>query len=233
MLYKRVMLKLSGESLAGNDKHGIDDQQVEVYAQMIKEVHQLGVDLAIVVGGGNFWRGRSNQHMDRTTADQIGMLATTMNAMVLADAVKQTGVKCKVLNAIDMPRIVEPYVQSKAIDYLNDNTVLIFAGGTGSPFFSTDSAAALRAAEIEADVVLKATLVDGVYDKDPKQYLDAKKFEKISFTEIIAKDLKVIDSTAAALCRDNNLPILVFSIEDPLNVVRILKGEHLGTLVNS
>lgn len=233
MSYKRVMLKLSGESLAGSDKHGIDEEQINAFAQMIKEVHNLGIELAIVVGGGNFWRGRNNQHMDRTTADQIGMLATTMNAMVLADAVKQKGVKCRVMNAIDMPRIVEPYVQSKAVDYLRDKTVLVFAGGTGCPFFSTDSAAALRAAEINADIVLKATLVDGVYDKDPNKSSDAKKFKEISFTELIADDLKVMDSTAAALCRDNDLSILVFSIEDPMNVVRILQGENLGTIVKS
>ncbi len=232
MTYKRIMLKLSGESLAGEKGHGIDDQQVKIYAEMIKKVHDLGIQLAIVVGGGNYWRGRTNQSMDRVTADQIGMLATTMNALTLSDAVLQTGVDCKVMNAIDMPRIVEPYTQAKAKAYLSKGTVLIFAGGTGSPFFSTDSAAALRAAEINADIVFKATLVDGVYDKDPHRFTDAVKFTEISLTDVIAKDLKVMDAAAAALCRDNQIPMLVFSIEDPDNLIRILQGEVLGTIVN-
>ncbi len=231
MSYKRIMLKLSGESLAGEKGHGIDDLQVKIYAEMIKKVHDLGTEVAIVVGGGNYWRGRTNQHMDRVTADQIGMLATTMNAMTLADAVLQTGVPCKVMNAIDMPRIVEPFTQGKAKEYLSDGTVVIFAGGTGSPFFSTDSAAALRAAEIDAEIVFKATLVDGVYDKDPHQHDDAVKFEEITLTDVIAKDLKVMDSTAAAICRDNDIPMLVFNVENPDNLCSILQGEKLGTIV--
>ncbi|NLJ94936.1 MAG: UMP kinase [Clostridiaceae bacterium] len=231
MTYKRIMLKLSGESLAGKKSFGISDEQIQVYAKMIKQVHELGVELAIVVGGGNFWRGRTNPNMNRVTADQIGMLATTMNAMALNDAILQTGIQSKVMNSIEMPRFVDLFVQNKAVDYLKEKNVLIFAGGTGNPFFSTDSAAALRAAEIGAEVVLKGTMVDGVYDKDPHQYADAKKYEEISLTEVIAKDLKVMDSTAAALCRDNQIPMLVFSIEDPSNLVKILKGENLGTLV--
>ncbi len=193
MAYKRVMLKLSGESLAGKQGFGISDEQVKSYASLIKRIHELGVELAIVVGGGNFWRGRTNPQMNRVTADQIGMLATTMNAMALNDAILQTGVKSKVLNSLEMPKVVDLYVQNKAISYLEEKQVLIFAGGTGNPFFSTDSAAALRAAEINAEIVLKGTMVDGVYDKDPHLYDDAIKFSEISLAEVIAKDLKVMD----------------------------------------
>ncbi len=232
MAYKRVMLKLSGESLAGKQGFGISDEQVKSYASLIKRIHELGVELAIVVGGGNFWRGRTNPQMNRVTADQIGMLATTMNAMALNDAILQTGVKSKVLNSLEMPKVVDLYVQNKAISYLEEKQVLIFAGGTGNPFFSTDSAAALRAAEINAEIVLKGTMVDGVYDKDPHLYDDAIKFSEISLAEVIAKDLKVMDSTAAALCRENQIPMLVFSIQDPENLIRILKGEKLGTIVH-
>ena len=188
MAYKRVMLKLSGESLAGKQGFGISDEQVKSYASLIKRIHELGVELAIVVGGGNFWRGRTNPQMNRVTADQIGMLATTMNAMALNDAILQTGVKSKVLNSLEMPKVVDLYVQNKAISYLEEKQVLIFAGGTGNPFFSTDSAAALRAAEINAEIVLKGTMVDGVYDKDPHLYDDAIKFSEISLAEVIAKD---------------------------------------------
>lgn len=232
MAYKRVMLKLSGESLAGKQGFGISDEQVKSYASLIKRIHELGVELAIVVGGGNFWRGRTNPQMNRVTADQIGMLATTMNAMALNDAILQTGVKSKVLNSLEMPKVVDLYVQNKAISYLEEKQVLIFAGGTGNPFFSTDSAAALRAAEINAEIVLKGTMVDGIYDKDPHLYDDAIKFSEISLAEVIAKDLKVMDSTAAALCRENQIPMLVFSIQDPENLIRILKGEKLGTIVH-
>ncbi len=231
MTYQRIMLKLSGESLAGANGFGIDDLKVKEYAAMIKKVHALGIELAIVVGGGNFWRGRTNPQMNRVTADQIGMLATTMNAMALADAVNQTGTPCRVLNAVDMPRVVESFVQSKALAYLKDKTVLIFGGGTSNPFFSTDSAAALRAAEINAEVVLKATLVNGVYDKDPHLYRDAVKFDQISLNDVLARDLKVMDATAAALCRDNHIPMLVFNITNSENLIRILQGEKLGTLV--
>lgn len=232
MKYNRVMLKLSGESLAGQSRTGIDDAKVQQTAKMIADIHALGIELSVVIGGGNFWRGRTNPHMDRVTADQIGMLATTMNAMTVADAVSKLKVDCRVLNAISMPTISEPYIQKKAIRYLENNTVLFFAGGTGSPFFSTDSGAALRAAEISADVVLKGTQVDGVYDKDPNKYADAKRYSEISLSEVMAKGLNVVDSTAAALCRDNNIPLIVFSIEDSNNVIRILKGENIGTIVN-
>ncbi len=231
MSYQRIMLKLSGESLAGNQGQGINDDQVKQFADLIKSVHDLGIQLAIVVGGGNFWRGRTNPQMDRVTADQIGMLATTMNAMALADAVRQTGTGCQVMNAIDMPRITESFVQARAKEYLDKGMVLIFAGGTGSPFFSTDSAAALRAAEIGADLVLKGTLVDGIYDKDPKVYPDAVKYDEISLAEVLAKDLKVIDAAAAAICRDNKLSVQIFNITEPNNLLKILKGEKLGSLI--
>lgn len=231
MSYKRVMLKLSGEALAGETKYGIDDSKVQILAKMIAEIHKLGIELAVVIGGGNYWRGRTNPHMDRVTADQIGMLATTMNAMTVADAVDKLNVDCRVLNAISMPTISEPYIQKKAVNYLENKTVLFFAGGTGSPFFSTDSGAALRAAEINADVMLKATQVDGVYDKDPNRFPDAKRYYEISLQDVMADGLGVIDSTAAALCNDNNIPLIVFSIENPNNVIRILQGENLGTVV--
>lgn len=231
MAYQRIMLKLSGESLAGKRGQGIDDDQVKRFASLIKSVHDMGIQLAIVVGGGNYWRGRTNPGMDRVTADQIGMLATTMNAMALADAVRQTGADCRVLNAIDMPRITESFVQAKAKRYLNQGQVLIFAGGTGSPFFSTDSAAALRAAEIGADLVLKGTLVDGIYDKDPKIHPDAVKYDEISLADVLAKDLKVIDAAAAAICRDNKLLVQIFNITEPNNLLKILKGEKLGSLI--
>lgn len=231
MRYKRVMLKLSGEALASETKYGIDDSKVQILAKMIAEIYKLGIELAVVIGGGNYWRGRTNPHMDRVTADQIGMLATTMNAMTVADAVGKLNVDCRVLNAISMPTISEPYIQKKAVRYLENKTVLFFAGGTGSPFFSTDSGAALRAAEISADVMLKATQVDGVYDKDPNQFSDARRYTRISLQDVMAKGLQVVDATAAALCNDNNIPLIVFSIEDPGNVIRILEGEELGTLV--
>ncbi len=231
--YKRVLLKLSGESLAGEAKHGIDFDIVTKICEAIKKCADAGVQIGIVVGGGNFWRGRSSGEMDRTRADHMGMLATTINALGVCDALEQLGVNVRVMTAIAMHQVAEPYIRNKAVAHLNRGNVVIFGCGTGNPFFSTDTAAALRAVEIEADVILKATMVDGVYDSDPKKNPDAKKFETISFQEVLAKDLAVMDSTASALCKDNDLPILVFSIDDPENIYRAVCGENIGTLVNN
>ena len=231
--YKRILLKLSGESLAGKAKHGIDFDTVVKICKPIKKCVESGVQVGIVVGGGNFWRGRSSGEMDRTRADHMGMLATTINALGVCDALEQLGVNVRVMTAIAMHQVAEPYIRNKAVAHLNRGNVVIFGCGTGNPFFSTDTAAALRAVEIEADVILKATMVDGVYDSDPKKNPDAKKFETISFQEVLAKDLAVMDSTASALCKDNDLPILVFSIDDPENIYRAVCGENIGTIVNN
>ena len=231
--YKRVLLKLSGESLAGEAKHGIDFDIVTKICEAIKKCADAGVQIGIVVGGGNFWRGRSSGEMDRTRADHMGMLATTINALGVCDALEQLGVNVRVMTAIAMHQVAEPYIRNKAVAHLNRGNVVIFGCGTGNPFFSTDTAAALRAVEIEADVILKATMVDGVYDSDPKKNPDAKKFETISFQEVLAKDLAVMDSTASALCKDNDLTILVFSIDDPENIYRAVCGENIGTIVNN
>ena len=229
--YKRVLLKLSGESLAGNQDHGIDFDTVLKICKPIKDCAGMGVQIGIVVGGGNFWRGRSSGKMDRTRADHMGMLATTINALGVADALEQYGVPVRVQTAIEMRQIAEPYIRNRAVRHLEKGRVVVFGCGTGNPFFSTDTAAALRAAEIDADIILKATMVDGVYDSDPKKNKNAVKFDKLSFMDVLNKDLKVMDSTAASLCKDNNIPILVFSIDDPYNIVRAICGESIGTVV--
>ena len=231
--YKRILLKLSGESLAGENKHGIDFDTVQKICEPIKECVDAGVQVAIVVGGGNFWRGRSSGDMDRTRADHMGMLATTINALGVADALESLDVDVRVQTAITMRQVAEPYIRNKAITHLNKGRVVIFGCGTGNPFFSTDTAAALRAVEIEADVIMKATMVDGVYDSDPKTNPDAKKFDTITHQDILSKGLAVMDSTASALCKDNDLPILVFSIEDPENIYRAVCGENIGTVVKN
>lgn len=231
--YKRILLKLSGESLAGENKHGIDFDTVHKICEPIKKCVDAGVQVGIVVGGGNFWRGRSSGEMDRTRADHMGMLATTINALGVADALENLGVNVRVQTAISMRQVAEPYIRNKAISHLEKGRVVIFGCGTGNPFFSTDTAAALRAVEIEADVIMKATMVDGVYDSDPKKNPDAKKFDTISYREVLNKDLAVMDSTASALCKDNDLPILVFSIEDPENVFKAVCGDNIGTLVTN
>ncbi|MED9969967.1 MAG: UMP kinase [Ruminococcus sp.] len=231
--YKRILLKLSGESLAGEAKHGIDFDTVIKICEPIKKCVDNGVEVGIVVGGGNFWRGRSSGEMDRTRADHMGMLATTINALGVADALEQLGLDVRVQTAIPMRQVAEPYIRNKAVSHLNKGRVVIFGCGTGNPFFSTDTAASLRAVEIEADVIMKATMVDGVYDSDPKENPNAKKYDVISFAEVLSKDLAVMDSTASALCKDNNLPILVFSIEDPENIYRAVCGESIGTLVTA
>ena len=229
--YKRVLLKISGEALAGDKKQGINDEVLKNITEKIKAVSDLGVEVAVVVGGGNFWRGRSSEAMDRVTADHMGMLATTMNALAISDALEQHGAVTRVMSAIEIRQMCEPYIRKRAVRHLEKGRIVIFACGTGNPYFSTDTGAALRATEIGADIFLKATMVDGVYDKDPKVYPDAKKYETVSHDEVLRLNLKVMDSTAAALCRDNKTKILVFSMEDPETIVRIAKGENLGTLV--
>ena len=229
--YKRVLLKLSGESLAGAAGHGIDFDTVQRICHPIREIVEMGVQVGIVVGGGNFWRGRSSGKMDRTRADHMGMLATVINALGVADGLEQLGMEVRVQTAIAMQQVAEPYIRNRAVRHLEKGRVVVFGCGTGNPFFSTDTAAALRAAEIDADVIMKATMVDGVYDSDPKTNPDAVKYDTVSFSDVLSHDLKVMDSTAASLCRDNHLPILVFSIEDERNICRAVCGETVGTLV--
>ncbi len=230
-VYKRILLKLSGEVLAGDKKSGIDFDTVMTISKSIKKVVDMGVQVAIVVGGGNFWRGRSSGDMDRTRADHMGMLATTINCLGLADGLEQLGVTVRVQTAIEMRQIAEPYIRSKAVRHLEKGRVVIFGCGTGNPFFSTDTGAALRAVEIDADIIFKATNVDGVYDSDPKLNPDAHKFDTISFMDVLNKGLHVMDSTAASLCMDNELPILVFNLNDPDNIVRAVTGDKSGTIV--
>ena len=229
--YKRVLLKLSGESLAGNEKHGIDFDTVLKFCEPVKKLVDMGVEVAIVVGGGNFWRGRSSGQMDRTRADHMGMLATVINALGVADALEQFDLQVRVQTAISMQQVAEPYIRNRAVRHLETGRVVVFGCGTGNPFFSTDTAAALRAAEIEADIILKATMVDGVYDSDPKKNPDAKKFKTLTFQEVLNQNLGVMDSTAAAICKDNNIPIIVFSLDNPQNIVSAVCGEDIGTLV--
>ena len=229
--YKRVLLKLSGESLAGAAGHGIDFDTVQRICRPIREIVERGVQVGVVVGGGNFWRGRSSGKMDRTRADHMGMLATVINALGVADGLEQLGMEVRVQTAIAMQQVAEPYIRNRAVRHLEKGRVVVFGCGTGNPFFSTDTAAALRAAEIDADVIMKATMVDGVYDSDPKTNPDAVKYDTVSFSDVLSHDLKVMDSTAASLCRDNHLPILVFSIEDERNICRAVCGETVGTLV--
>ncbi|MGN1044145.1 MAG: UMP kinase [Acutalibacteraceae bacterium] len=228
--HKRFLLKISGEALAGEQKSGINFEVVRETCEMIKKCVNTGSEIAIVVGGGNFWRGRSSGDMNRVKADNIGMLATVMNAVALQDTLEQIGVDSVVMTAIPFPQIGEYYSPEKAINHLKNKKVVIFGYGTGNAFFSTDTAASLRAAEIEAEIIFKATNTDGVYDSDPKVNPDAKKYIEVSFEEILAKDLKVMDSSAASMCRDNNIPVMVFSLKDPENIIRAINGENVGTL---
>ena len=230
-VYKRILLKLSGEVLAGEKGTGIDFDKVTEVCESIKECVDMGVEVAIVVGGGNFWRGRSSGKMDRTRADHMGMLATTINSLALCDALEQLGVTARVQTAIEMRQIAEPYIRSKAIRHLEKGRVVIFGCGTGNPFFSTDTAAALRGAEIGVDVIFKATNVAGVYDSDPKVNPDAKKYDTLTHHEVLAKQLHVMDSTAASLCMDNHIDILVFNLNDPHNIVDAVCGKTIGTVV--
>ncbi len=229
--YHRVLLKLSGEALAGDKKFGIDYDVVSDICKSIKKCVDQGVQIGIVVGGGNFFRGRSAGEMDRTRADHMGMLATVMNSLALADALEQLGIPVRVQTAITMQQIAEPYIRNRAIRHLEKGRVVIFGCGTGNPFFSTDTASSLRAAEIDADVILKATMVDGVYDKDPNKFSDAVRYDTISFQQVLEKGLGVMDSTAAAMCRDNHIPVLVFSLSDPDNILAAVLGKNIGTIV--
>ena len=229
--YKRVLIKLSGEALAGKKGTGVDVETVGAICDKIKEIVEMGVQVAIVVGGGNFWRGRNGHQMERTTADYMGMLATAMNGLALQDALETRGVYTRVQTAIEMREIAEPFIQRKAEKHLGKGRVVVFACGTGHPYFTTDTAAVLRATEIDAEVILLGKTVDGVYDSDPKVNPNAKKYDEVSYMEVLEKDLKVMDSTAIAMCRDNHMPLLVFAIEDPENIVRAVKGEKIGTIV--
>ena len=229
--YKRILLKLSGEALAGEKGFGLDFQVVENICKSIKRVEEMGVEIAIVVGRANYWRGRSGGNYDRTRADHMGMLATAINALALADSLEQQGANVRVQTAIMMQQIAEPYIRNRAVRHLEKGRIVIFGCGTGNPFFSTDTASALRAAEIEADIIFKATKVDGVYDSDPAKNPDAKRYESLSFMEVLEQELGVMDSTAASMCKDNNIPILVFSLADPDNIVSAVMGEEIGTIV--
>lgn len=230
--YKRVMLKLSGEALAGENGFGIDFNIAMNIAKAVKELVDMGIEVGAVVGGGNIWRGRSGEGMDRTTADYMGMLATSINALALQDSLESLGVDTRVQTAIEMKEIAEPYIRRRAMRHLEKGRVVIFGAGTGNPYFSTDTAAALRAAEIEADVILLAKKVDGVYNKDPHKYDDAKKYDELSYIEVLEQGLQVMDSTATSLCMDNNIPILVFALDNPENIKRVVLGENIGTIVS-
>lgn len=231
MRKRRVLLKLSGEALGGQTGQGLDAQVLDDMAQAIKATADAGIALAIVLGGGNFWRGRSSGEMDRVIADNIGMLATTMNALAVSDALSRAGVDNVILSALSIPKIHEIFRKDRALAAWQEGKVVILAGGTGNPFFSTDSTAALRGAELEVDMILKATLVDGVYDKDPHKYSDAQLYKELSFSQVLDQNLKVIDATAAALCRDNQLPLRVFNMTRPGNILKAARGEEVGTLV--
>ncbi|MBL8091592.1 MAG: UMP kinase [Anaerolineales bacterium] len=232
--YKRILLKLSGEALGGSMGYGIDVDEAEAIASRIKEVRDMGVDVAVVIGAGNLWRGKQGleRGMDRSTADYMGMLATVMNAMALMDALERMGVYTRVMSAIEMRAIAEPYIRRRAIRHLEKGRVVIFGAGTGNPFFSTDTAAALRASEIDAELVIKATKVDGVYDADPKKNPDAKKFDKLTYIDVLNRRLEVMDSTAITHCMENKMPILVLNLWDSKALISALKGERVGTLVS-
>ena len=229
--YKRVLLKLSGEALAGDKGYGIENSVLNSIAKSIKTLMDMGVEVAIVVGGGNIFRGRSGEGMDRTTGDYMGMLATVINSLALQSSLENEGVVTRVQTAIEMRQIAEPYIRRRAIRHLEKQRVVIFGAGTGNPYFSTDTPAALRAAEIEADVILLAKKVDGVYDSDPVLNPDAVKFDELTYMDVLNKGLKVMDSTATSLCMDNNIPIRVFSLEDPNNIIEVVKGKNIGTIV--
>lgn len=231
--YKRVLLKLSGEALSGDAGTGLDFKVMAAVCGVVAQCAKQGVEVGIVVGGGNFWRGQKDgaERMERTRADHMGMLATTINALALADVMEKNGIEVRVQTGIDMTKIAEPYIRLRAMRHLEKGRVVIFACGTGNPFFSTDTAAALRAAEISADAILLAKNIDGVYDSDPRKNPEAKQFDRISYKEVLARGLAVMDSTAIALAMDNGLPVLVFAIEDPENISRVLQGENIGTVV--
>lgn len=230
--YKRIMLKISGEALSGEAGFGLDNHTIEAIAKQIKVCYDMGVEIGIVIGAGNFWRGRYGVGMERSRADHMGMLATVINCLAMLDALEKLGVEARVQTAIEMRQIAEPYIRLRAGRHLEKGRVVIFGCGTGNPFFSTDTAAALRAAEIGAEVILLAKRIDGVYDSDPNVNPDAKKFDRLSFMDVLNKGLGVMDTTAATLCMDNNIPLLVFGLDDPENIVRVLCGESIGTIVS-
>ena len=231
-MYKRVVLKISGEALAGSKGTGINEDVVGRIGDVIAECVEMGVEIAIVVGGGNFWRGRSGEKMDRTRADHMGMLATVINALALQDSFERRGIPTRVQTAIEMNKIAESYIRGRAVRHLEKGRVVIFGCGTGNPFFSTDTAAALRAVEIDADIILLAKRIDAVYDSDPEKNPDAKKFTELTYLEVIDRGLGVMDSTAITLCMDNNMPIRVFGLDDPENIKRAINGEEIGTLIH-
>ena len=228
--YKRILLKLSGEALSGDKKSGIDTDTVDKICEQIKELVKMKTEVAIVVGGGNFWRG-ANKKMERTTSDYMGMLATTMNGLALQNALEEKGVYTRLQTAIEMREIAEPYIKRRAVRHLEKGRVVIFGCGTGNPYFTTDTAAALRAAEIDAEVILVGKTIDGVYSADPKIDKNAVKYDEISYLDILSDNLKVMDSTAISLCRDINIPLIVFEIAKPDNIIKIVKGEKIGTLI--
>lgn len=232
--YRRIMLKLGGEALAGQQGFGIDPQRAEDAALKIQKVRELGVQVAIVIGAGNLWRGRTGieRGMERATADYMGMLGTVMNSLALMDALERVGIDTRVMTALEMRAVAEPYIQRRALRHLEKDRVIILGGGTGNPYFSTDTAAALRAMEIEADIVIKATKVDGVYESDPEKDPKAKRFDRLTYIDALNRRIGVMDSTAISLCMDNHLPILVLDIEQPRSLVRAVLGEHLGTIIN-
>lgn len=231
-IYNRIILKLSGEALSGTKGFGIDENTIGEIAQEIKKIREIDVDVAVVVGGGNIWRGRSTKGMDRTTSDYMGMLGTILNALALQDALEKIGILTRVQTAIEMRQIAEPYIRRKAVRHLEKGRVVIFAAGSGNPYFSTDTTAALRAAEIEAEVILLAKKgVDGVYDSDPKENPNAQKFDNLKYIDILNMGLGVIDSTATSLCMDNKIPLIVFGIDKPDNILRVVRGEKIGTFV--
>ena len=230
--YKRVVLKISGEALAGEDRFGINSEVVAHVVKQLAEIHQAGIEVAIVLGGGNFWRGRQGANMDRTTADHMGMLATIINSLALQDALEREGVPTRVQTALTVPQVAEPYILRKAIRHFEKGRIVIFACGTGNPFFTTDTGAALRAAEIGADAILMAKNIDGVYDSDPKKNKSAKKFEEISYMDIINKGLALMDPTSVTMCMENKIPIIAFSLLAKDGIVKAAKGEKIGTLIN-
>ena len=229
--YNRILLKISGEALGGEKGSGFDEAAMDAICGGVKKAYDLGVQIGIVVGGGNFWRGRTSGRMERTLADKIGMLATVMNALAVSDKLAQLGVPSEVFSSIEMPKVAPVFDRKAALAAMEAGKVAVFGGGTGNPFFSTDTATALRAGEVSADVMFKATMVDGVYDKDPHKYPDAKKYDTLTFSKVLEDQLAVMDGTAATLCRDNRLPILVFDLADPDNIARAVQGENVGTLV--
>jgi len=234
-VFKRILLKLSGEALAAGQGFGVDSLRVQEIAAELQDVHALGVQIAVVVGGGNFFRGVAEQarDMDRVSADHMGMLATVINALALQDALEKHGVYTRVMSAIEMNQVAEPFIRRRAMRHLEKGRLVVFAAGTGNPYFSTDTAASLRAMEIKADVILKATKVDGIYDADPVLVKDAKMFDQISYMDVLKKGLQVMDSTAISLCKDNNLPIIIFNLNRRGNIKRVLTGEKIGSLVSA